>query len=258
MSQGFDNKGPSEEEQQSTHSTETEQAVLSGRYFRPVEAAEDLFPDLEKDSPEYDKAREDLAQLQGFLRVAPEELGNFAAGFEHAVNITGYSGQGVHKSQRELLKQAIPDIFEAEGWRQGNTLVISGGTDDGIPGLAIEALCEDRDYTAAGIFAFPGVQYPLSKGYMLHCTDESWSEWGSETETMGEVASDTLVAGGGAQALEDVLLSVKSGESVAMIANVYNDMASLRFERDGERDAVTIKLKDRPPSRCRSCKCSSA
>ena len=139
------------------------------------------------------------------------------------MNCTGYSGQGVHTAQRELIREAFASILKDQGWDPDETLLISGGTAVGIPDEFISSLTGDG-YHAAAIMALPGIAYPLTPGYSLVCTQDNWTNWGDEVATMAKVSTETVVAGGGAQALTDALHAAQDGELIFI-----NGM----FERSG-------------------------
>jgi len=185
---------------------------------------------------------EDLQGLRGFFQISPADLKSLVARFPFSVNITGFSGQGIHVGQREMLGDALSIIASDQGWNPRNTILISGGTALGTPHLAIEKLANDLGFPAAGVMAAPGVKYPLSRGYLCICVDPTWTNWGDETKTMGDVSNTTLLMGGGAQALSDALYAAKDGEKIVMIVNAYNNMAKIAYRIDEKRGDVMVDL----------------
>ncbi len=214
------------------------------QFFRPIDALETLGVGLDQQSPKYLKLKQELESLPGFLRISENEMRNFAGRFEHVVNITGYSGQGVHKSQRQLLEVALLEIMHDKGWDRSKTLLVSGGTALGTPDAAIRFLSGKQGYTSLAIMALPGLRYPLSPGYSCVCIDDEWLEWGAEVDAMSEVSTATIVAGGGSQALEDALCSLEQEENVAVVINAYNNLARIEIQLDGKQSDVIIPTQE--------------
>ncbi len=209
-------------------------------YFRPIESFAQLSSGMDPNSLEFAQLREKLEQQPGFMCISPAELTQLASLFDNRINITGFSGQGVHPGQEALLKQALRAIVEDMGWDRQHSMMISGGTPIGIPHVAISYLQGELGYTSVGIMAFPGIPYGLTPGYTVICADPSWKNWGDETETMGKIANRTIVAGGGTQALRDALIALRDDEPIAVIANSYSMQGKIEFELNGKRGDVII------------------
>ncbi len=232
--------------QENTPAASAPSNPLTVTYFRPSEAVAVLRGNLSEQDPKAQALMQRLDDLPGFMRIGAAELEQYAANFPQRVNITGYSGQGVQGVQAENIKAALELIAREQGWDRRNTLIISGGTDVGIPDLAVTHLGASRGFPAVGITAFPGVEYSMSRGYQFICTDEKWMSWGAEAKTMGDVANITLVAGGGGQALVDALLAVQQKESVIFLSNAYNGMSKISYSINGKAADLLFKTDKAP------------
>lgn len=199
------------------------------------------------DSPEYAQLKEKLERFPPFLRISEAGLYQMCSRYQHVVNITGFSGQGVHLAQQPLLAHAFMAIMMDNGWDKRDTLIISGGTALGIPDVAIRSLAGKHGYNAVAVMAQGGVAYPLTPGYSCVCMEDGWVNWGDETQAMAKAGNATILTGGGVQALHDALIaSGQDGEEVAVVLNSYNQLGRIPYCVNGKNADLILSADSVP------------